>query len=142
MRTVLSQRILSIVALTAIGLAPLAPPAHVHETTTADGQHDAITHRHTALHTGDDDSGEIGRPTRENFGTVEHGGAVVAILDLVSTAPDPGFVPAPYVSSAAVRLDEPESPTTAVRGELVERLIHAPPRGPTASRAPPSTSFL
>jgi hypothetical protein len=134
--TVLPRRLLSVVVLSAIGLMPLAPPEHVHDTTDAEGHHAALTHRHAESHHG------YGVASDHDRATVEDADSVVATVDVVSTAASVSFVPRVPVATVTAALQDSEPSTRWVRSDFIERLIHAPPRGPTSLRAPPVPSLL
>lgn len=44
-------RVVSAVLAAAIGVLPLVPPEHVHDTRSADGHHGVVAHRHAGAHT-------------------------------------------------------------------------------------------
>lgn len=136
MRPVPFSRGLSIVLATAIGAMPVAAPAHVHETTTPDGHHQALTHRHADSHVG-----HTSEPDN-NPVTLEDARSVVATLEVAFALPSGAYRPVVSVEAVAAVLPDDVEPLLAVPCEFIERLIHGPPRAPTSPRGPPAQSFL
>ena len=127
---VLVSRMASVTLAVLVGLAPIAPPEHVHEFTDAHGHHQLIAHRHAELHTG--------IPEHHDGSTIDHDDGSVEIE-------------AVYVRTAAYTLTAPAEPASSTEviatavtprtpAPFVEPLIHAPPRAPASLRAPPRPS--
>jgi hypothetical protein len=128
-------RSLLLVLAAALAVAPLAPPAHVHELTAEDGQRESLTHRHAAPH-----HHHEGHPGHDRA-TFNDDASVVATLDAVFLIQSTYADRSPGAAVAAPE-HEPILETRTIRSKWVERLIHGPPPPRTASRAPPSTHFL
>lgn len=136
MTPVLLPRLLRIALATAIGLLPLAPPAHVHEATDADGHHEAVAHRHLEPH-------HVHARAHHDHdrAALDEDESVVATLDPAYISPN-AHAPTVPTATVAVFLPDVTAETRVVPFEFVERLIHGPPRGPTSLRAPPAQSLL
>jgi len=133
-----SLRALSVVLAMAIGLLPIAPSEHVHETTEADGHHEVVAHRHVQVHRTDVD---VDAHAHHGSATVDHENTVVATLDSVFTAPN-AYVPQGPALVVVGIFQAPVAKVTPVPVEFIERLIHGPPRAPTALRGPPISLSL
>lgn len=125
-------RVSSAVLAAAIGLGPIVPPEHVHET-EEHGHHRMVVHRHVEAH-----PLATGAHRRE----VHEDDEPVLTLTSVYTVPvTPAVVPA----SAASVVVLPEPPVAVAfhrAGDSREPLIHGPPRAPTPVRGPPRSSRL
>ena len=135
---VVSFRALPVVLALAVGLLPMAPPEHVHEITEADGHHEAVAHRHVQGHRTDVD---VDAQAHYTSASVDHENTVVATLDSVFTAPNAYVPQAPALVGVPI-FQEPIGRVTPIPVEFVERLIHGPPRAPTALRGPPISLAL
>jgi hypothetical protein len=133
MQAVLSSRGFSLVLVAAIGAMPVAPPVHVHETTTPEGHHEALTHRHLSSHVG-----HVAQLDHDRA-TLEDADSVVATLDIVFAPPGGGHFPPAPPPTVMVLLRDTVEPIRFGSPEYIERLIHAPPRAPTDVRGPPAT---
>jgi hypothetical protein len=127
MAAVLVRRVLGLVATVAIGLLPVVPPEHVHEV-EEHGHFELVVHRHVQAH---------GVAPRDEHSAVDHDDAPVATLDQDYIAPSPPHAAAPG-DTAFAALAPPAFASRLGLSAFVERLIHAPPRGPTPDRGPPS----
>jgi hypothetical protein len=127
------NRLLAFAAACAVALVPLAPRAHLHETTDEDGHHAAIAHRHAGEH-------------HHHAGVPDHGvreledeESVVTTLDSVLARTSTYAFAAPVPPVVAL-LNDPLLTARAVRAIFVERLNHGPPRAPNPLRGPPVTN--
>ena len=137
MATVLPRRAVSLVLGSAIAVLPIVPPEHIHETTTSNGRHEFIAHRHAQAHIVDFDAHEH----HQGAAVDDEHGAIIT-LDLVLAAPNNTYVPA---APSLLRIGVVQEPTTigrAVPPEFVERLSHGPPRASSALRGPPPSAVL
>ena len=120
----------------ALGLLPMAPPAHVHDTVDEAGHHGLLAHRHAESH------GPLEAvPTRHGHEPthIEDPESVVATLDPVFVAPvAPDLAPPALVPSLWTSTKDSSRPL--VRAPFVERQIHGPPRAPATTRGPPILS--
>jgi len=128
------SRLWAVLIVLALGLVPVAPPEHVHETTEADGHHESIAHRHAEVHWIDVSRSDGGT-------TVDHPDSVIVTVDGVYTTPDPQVVAMPAIAPALLLIAAPDA-TAARARPAFEPLIHAPPRAPSSPRAPPVSSRL
>jgi hypothetical protein len=133
-----SFRALPVVLTMAVGLLPMAPSEHVHETTEADGHHEVVAHRHVQLHKTDVD---VDAQAHHDSASIDHEDTVVATLDSVFTAPNT-YVPQGPALVVVRIFQAPVGRVTPVPVEFIERLIHGPPRAPTALRGPPISLSL
>jgi hypothetical protein len=118
----------------AIGVLPLAPVEHVHKATGADGHDHVIVHTHTEAHHRSIDA--HGHPDA----SLDDGDTVVLALNPVFAVPHSSIDFAPAVTQVRI-VEEPQA-ATLDSSSFVERLIHGPPRAPTALRGPPVSSLL
>lgn len=127
---------LCVALVAALGLLPLAPPAHVHDTVDEAGHHGLVAHRHAESH----GPFEAVRQLRGHEPThIEDPESVVATLDPVFVAPAaPDLAPPGLVPVLWTRSDDSSRPLA--RAPFVERQIHGPPRAPAATRGPPALS--
>lgn len=127
-------RISSAVLAAAVGLSPIVPPEHVHET-EEHGHHRMVVHRHAEAHPLVPPSGPHQRELHEDDEPV---------LTLTAVYTVPGVPALPAASPAfVVVLPEPPAAATFHRdGDSREPLIHGPPRAPASPRAPPRSSRL
>ena len=133
----LPLRQVAVVLAVAVAVLPIAPPEHVHETTEPNGHHDFIAHRHTPAHLLD----VAGQETHHGPAVDDEHSAIIT-LDPVLTAPNSAYVPAvPSLPFIGV-LQEPAEVWRAVPSDFVERLIHGPPRAPSALRGPPASTLM
>ncbi len=133
---VLVSRLTGVVVLTAaIGVVPIAPPEHVHETREEGHHHQLVVHRHSQAH-------GASHHSAEHEGLLEDDDGPVLVLPATYTVPPApnGAIAAP---STVVRLIEPPSVKSLHRpADFVEQLIHGPPRAPASPRAPPFSPAL
>ena len=130
MTVVSVSRSIGLVLAAVLGLAPLAPPEHVHEV-EEHGHHQLLVHRHTEAHDASHHSGEHQNVLDENE-------TPVLTLTAVYVAPAPPAVLAAPVRVAFTFLDPPVAKSLHPAADYVERLIHGPPRALVSPRAPPS----
>ena len=126
-------RVSSAVLAAVIGLGPIVPPEHVHET-EEHGHHRMVVHRHVEVHPL---AAPVGPHDREL-----HEDDPVLTLTEVYTVPGPPVVP-PASPALVVLLPEPPVAVAFHRAsDSREPLIHGPPRAPASPRAPPRSSRL
>lgn len=125
------RKVLAVACVAAIGLLPIVPPEHVHETYDSTGRAQFVEHRHAEPHefatAPDDDHGS----------TVDHAETVVN-LDPVFTAPEKAPIAAPAFTPVLL-IAAPVLTTTALAQEIIQQPIHGPPRALSRLRAPPSS---
>jgi hypothetical protein len=131
---VLVSRLWPLVLVAALGVFPIGPQEHVHETTDADGHHTLIAHRHTELH--GLDVQRLGHQL-----VVDHPDPITMFPDGSYTAPASYVFQSPAVATVLV-LTAPVPPVIDHGPRASDQLIHAPPRAPSSLRAPPSSSLL
>ena len=113
----------------AMGLLPIVPPEHIHET-EEDGRHHLVVHQHLQSH-------ELLEHFGDASGAFDDDDAPILTLPAVFTVTPPILIAAPVL--LAVEFVEPPIATSYERPiDDVEILIHGPPRAPTGLRAPPS----
>ncbi|MBI1874111.1 MAG: hypothetical protein HYS05_09510 [Acidobacteria bacterium] len=114
----------------AMGLFPILPPEHAHDSEDRAGRHHVMVHRHANLH---------------GLQAEHHGGASlddtnpIATLEPVFTAPGPVSFPAPHFAVQAL-LEPAIIGRRPVHQAFDQQPIHGPPRAPAALRAPPRLS--
>jgi hypothetical protein len=119
-----------------IGVLPLIPPEHVHES-DINGQHEALIHRH-----GGSPLAEHSAPhAHADDPAFDHADGSTVLLDAFFTVPGSYVAVGPTPALVALLI---LPPVTVAHGPTsdVERLIHGPPRAPTGLRAPPSSARL
>ena len=127
-------RVSSAALAAVIGLGPLVPPEHVHET-EEHGHHRMVVHRHAEAH-------PLQSPADRHHRSLHDDDDPVLTLTAPFTVPG---VPAVQAASPAsiIVLPEPPAATAFHRGgDSREPLIHGPPRAPASLRAPPRSSRL
>ena len=118
----------------AIGLGPIVPPEHVHET-EEHGHHRMVVHRHAEAH-------RLSVPAASHHRQVHDGDDPVLTLTPLFTVPGAPAVP-PASTASVVVLPEPSvAPPFHRAGDSREPLIHGPPRAPSSQRGPPRSSRL
>jgi hypothetical protein len=123
----------SAVLAAAIGLGPIVPPEHVHET-EEHGHHQRVAHRHA--------DGHPLVPARAHTGAFHEDDDPVLTLAAIYTVP-PVLAMAPPSPESVVVLPEPALAAAFHRdGDSREPLIHGPPRAPASLRGPPRSSRL
>lgn len=128
-------RVSGVALAVAIGLGPIVPPEHVHET-EEHGHHRMVVHRHAEAH-------RLSVPAAPHHREV-HDEDDDPILTLTPLFTVPGGPAVPPASPATV-IVLPEPPVGVAfhrAGELNEPLIHGPPRAPAPQRGPPRSSRL
>jgi hypothetical protein len=132
---VASCRFFSVALVLALGLTPLAPPEHVHETLDQ-GHHHVLVHRHGQAHAGEHHS------PNANHGVFDDDDGPVLVLSTPYTVPH-AFVRVIADPASEYRVMAPLA-MERVQGRVnfVEPLIHGPPRAPASLRAPPSSLAL
>ena len=133
----LPLRRVSVVLAAAMAILPIVPPEHVHETTEPNGHRDLIAHRHTQAHLVEFVAAET-----HHGSAVDDEHNVIVTLDSVFTVPTGTYVPAAPSLPLVGALQEPAEVGRAVPPHFVERLIHGPPRAPSALRGPPASTLL
>jgi hypothetical protein len=127
-------RVSGVALAVTIGLGPIVPPEHVHET-EAHGHHRMVVHRHAEAH-------RLSVPAAPHHREVHEDDDPVLTLTPLFTVPG---VPAVSPASTATVVVLPEPPVAAVfhrAGDSNEPLIHGPPRAPAPPRGPPRSSRL
>src|SRR5262245_44734681 len=112
----------------------MAPVEHVHKTTDEDGHHHVVAHSHTEAHHHD-------LTAEPHHASVDDDDSVVLALDPVFAVPHAPVLRAPALWRVLV-LPEPEVRLRSASPSFIERLIHGPPRAPSALRGPPASSLL
>ena len=123
-------RAVSLVLAALLGILPLVPAEHAHET-EADGHSRIVVHQHAQAHSIGYHPGDHHRQ-----GTVDHPDDPVLTLSTVFTTSAPQTLAAPVRMVVAVVQPVHLDVGRASSG-FVERLIHGPPRAPSGLRAPP-----
>ena len=126
-------RVSGAVLAAAIGLGPIVPPEHVHET-EEHGHHRMVVHRHAEAH-------RLFVPPGAHREVHEDDDPVLTLTPLFTVPAAPAVSPA----SSATVIVLPEPPAAAAfhrAGDSREPLIHGPPRAPSLLRGPPSSSRL
>jgi hypothetical protein len=117
----------------AIGLGPIVPPEHVHET-EEHGHHKRLAHRHAEAHPL--------VPAAPHTPAFHDDDDPVLTLAAAYTVP-PVLAMAPPSQESVVVLPEPALAAAFHRGgDSREPLIHGPPRAPASPRGPPRSSRL
>jgi len=126
-------RVSSAVLAAAIGLGPIVPPEHVHET-EEHGHHERVAHRHAEAHPL--------VPAAPHDGAFHDDDDPVLTLAATYTVPSAPALAPPSPESVVV-LPAPVLAAAFHRaGDSREPLIHGPPRAPASLRGPPSSSRL
>jgi len=120
-------RTLSLVLIAALGLAPLLPAEHVHET-EVNGHSHVVVHQHLQLHGIEHALG--GR------GVFDHPDDPILTLSTVFIVPAQHAVAVPDLPLVAT-IQTCQSDDGAAFIELVEWPIHGPPRPLPSPRGPP-----
>jgi hypothetical protein len=127
-------RVSGVALAVAIGLGPIVPPKHVHET-EEQGHHRMVVHRHAEAH-------RLSRPAAAHHREVHEDDDPVLTLTPFFTIPGVPAVP-PASPATVVVLPEPPVAVAFHRaGDSREPLIHGPPRAPAPQRGPPRSSRL
>jgi hypothetical protein len=127
-------RVSGVVLAVTIGLGPIVPPEHVHET-EEHGHHRMVVHRHAEAH-------GLSVPAAPHHREVHEDDDPVLTLTPLFTVPGVPAVP-PASTATVVVLPEPPVPVAFHRaGDSNEPLIHGPPRAPAPQRGPPRFSRL
>ena len=121
-------RALSLVLVSAMGLAPIVPPEHVHET-EEQGHHASVIHRHLEQH-------HKGDHSSRHHAVIDHDEEPILTLATVYTVPPPPSAASP-LEIVADQVDTFEPPCGEWAAADFDILIHSPPRAPTSLRAPP-----
>jgi len=122
------SRALSVVLAMAMGLAPVAPPEHVHEA-EEQGHQFTLIHRHLDPH-------HAGDHSRRHRAVIDHDEEPVLILAAVYTVPPTPTVDNP-LESIDLHADTFAPPCDEWSAADFDILIHGPPRAPASLRAPP-----
>ena len=130
MAVVSAFRSIGFVLAAALGLAPLAPPEHVHEV-EGHGDHLLLVHRHAEAH-------HPSHHSDEHQNVLDENETPVLTLTAVYVTPAPPVVLAAPVRVTFAFLDPPVAKSLHPAVDYVERLIHGPPRALVSPRAPPS----
>ena len=128
---VLFSRGLSIVLVSGLAFASVIPAEHAHEI-EADGHREIVVHQHAHSHA-------IGHAPadRDSRRAFDHPDDPILTLAAVYTTPAPHLPEVPVRTVAGV-VEPPRLEVSYTATELVELLIHGPPRAPTGLRAPPT----
>ena len=129
---VLRVRTLSLALVAAIGLIPVMPPEHVHET-EANGRPHIVVHQHAQAHT-------IGHLPggHSHHGVLDHPDDPLFSFSAVFTTSAPQTLAVPVRTVVAI-VQPLHADAQLVSIGFVERLIHGPPRSPSGLRAPPAS---
>ena len=111
----------------ALGLLPILPPEHAHDTEDHGGHHHLMMHRHADPH--------LLRGEHHEGATLDDTDPVVT-LEPVFTAPAQVLLPTPILPDLFVIGSPLREPQTKLQ-ELSRQPIHGPPREPSSPRAPP-----
>jgi hypothetical protein len=124
-------RAVSLVLSAALGILPLVPSEHAHET-EADGHPRIVVHQHAQAH-------PIGYPPGDHHrqGTVDHPDDPVLTFSTVFTTSAPQTLGVPVRVVVAV-IQPVHLDVGRASSGFVERLIHGPPPAPSGLRAPPA----
>lgn len=114
--------------VTAMGVAPVAPPEHVHEA-EEHGHHFTVIHRHFEGH-------HAGDHAARHQAVIDHDEDPILTLATVYTIPPSPSADSP-LELVDVRVNTVESHCGEWAAADVDILIHGPPRAPTSLRAPP-----
>lgn len=131
----LAFRTLSLALTAALGLVPLIPAEHVHETET-NGHRQVVVHQHSSPHA-------IGHPPGDRDGrrAFDHPDDPVLTLSTVYTVPTAQLPAVRCLTVVAMIQPLVAEPDLALSG-FVERLIHGPPHPRLSLRGPPHLSIL
>ena len=127
-------RVSSAVLAAAVGLGPIVPPEHVHET-EEHGHHRLIVHRHAESH-------GLSAPAGPNHRSFHEDDDPVLTLAAVYTVPVAPAVPAASAVAVSLLPEPPLAATFHRASDAREPLIHGPPRAPALLRGPPRSSRL
>jgi hypothetical protein len=114
--------------VTAMSVAPVAPPEHAHEA-EEHGHHFTVIHRHFEQH-------HAGDHSSRHHAVIDHDEDPILTLATVYTVPPLTSVDSP-LEIVADEVETFESPCGEWSAADVDILIHGPPRAPTSLRAPP-----
>jgi hypothetical protein len=123
-------RLTGLVLAAAIGVVPLAPPEHAHESHDPD-HHGVRVHRHSQGHTGHHHAAAHDQ-------ALEDDDAPVMTVQAVLGGPVPPVVVSAPIGEPVPVVQPPSMAGILPTAEYVELLIHGPPRAPASLRAPPS----
>jgi hypothetical protein len=126
----------SLVLALLVGLLPMLPAEHVHES-DHDGHHEALAHRHFEEHL----PGQRPHHDTPDAAVVDHDDEHTVTLEAAYTT-HAAFAFAVPPAILVAFLDAPPMPVRHGFMPAVERLSHGPPRAPASLRAPPRTSLL
>jgi hypothetical protein len=127
-------RVSGVALAVTIGLGPVVPPEHVHET-DEHGHHRMVVHRHAEAH-------PLSVPAAPHDREVHEDDDPILTLTPLFTVPAVPVVP-PASPATVVLLPEPPVAVAFHRaGDSNEPLIHGPPRAPAPQRGPPRSSRL
>ena len=122
------SRLLAALLGVVVGVFPIAPPEHMHET-EEEGHAHVLVHRHSPVHELFDDHDD---PPE----TLDHNEGPAHTLSSVYNVPNPVLITGPVLIVTA-QVEPPEPRRLERSSTDVEILIHGPPRAPTGLRAPP-----
>jgi hypothetical protein len=128
-------RFFSIVLAVVVGMVPVAPPEHAHETEDHGRLH-LLVHRHGESH-----PYHVGHARRQAGVIDDHDGQILLLDDVVGTPGRTAVVAAPNPDRVVVLAPPAHTIETRV-ADYVARLIHGPPRALLSLRAPPSLPAL
>ena len=127
---VFASRLWPLVLVAALGVVPIGPQEHVHETIDEAGHVALLVHRHVQLH-----GVEASRGTGHE--TVDHPDPITVAPNGAYTAPALYVLHPPAIQSTSLPTMPPVRVAACV-ARACAPLIHAPPRAPSSLRAPPS----
>jgi len=122
---------LSLALISSLAFAPVIPAEHAHEI-EADGHRQVIVHQHAHPHA-------MGHAPhdRDSRRAFDHPDDPILTLTAVYTAPSPQL-PALPVRTTVGAVQPLRLAVGYTATQLVELLIHGPPRAPNGLRAPPT----
>jgi hypothetical protein len=127
-------RVSGVALAVTIGLGPIVPPEHVHET-EEHGHHRMVVHRHAEAH-------RLSVPAAAHHHEVHEDDDPVLTLTPLFTIPGVPAVPSASTATVVVLPEPPVAVAFHRAGDSNEPLIHGPPRAPTPQRGPPRSSRL
>ena len=132
MQAVLRFPVFSLVLAAALGLVPLVPPEHAHQTET-NGHRQVVVHQHSQAHAISHLPG--GRDDRRAF---DHPDDPILTLSTVYSA-QASQLPAVPIRTVIATIQPLQAEAGRASYGFVELLIHGPPRVPAGPRAPPAS---
>ena len=112
-----------------MGVFPIAPPEHMHES-EEEGHVHVVVHRHLPVHP------LVAHHSDHHPATVDHDEGPVLTLSSVYKIPSTVVILGP-TQTVTTHVEPPQPQRLERSWADVEILIHGPPRAPTGLRAPP-----